>query len=132
MSLTTARHFGPGHPLAEVAAGHCAKHPIASRIGGVACGPCWELAIRDDERVVVEYGLPRELTPDPSYVDDIAVELACAGERVTLSPVEYRAAFTRLAGRGWPVTRIVDRLRGCRRRPAPSSSVTTPAVPVAA
>jgi hypothetical protein len=109
--------FGPFHPLAEVAARHCRPHPIARRIGGVACGECWELAIRDDERVVVEYDLPRQLTADPSYVDDIAVELACAGESVPLTRPERRAAEVLMRARGWPLARIADHLRTCRRRP---------------
>jgi hypothetical protein len=90
-------HFGPGHPLAEVATRHC-NHP-APLLGGVACGACWELAVRDDERLVVECGLPREIEPDPEYVDEIAVDLACRGERVELTPAEFRVAVRRLAAR---------------------------------
>jgi hypothetical protein len=76
----------------------------------VACGACWERAIRDDERVVVECGLPREITPDPSYVDQIAVDLACRGERVSLTRREFRVAVARLHGRRLPVTAIARRL----------------------
>jgi hypothetical protein len=77
----------------------------------VACGACWELAIRDDERVVVEYGLPRDLNPDPDYIDDIAVELACRGERVTLTRAERIEAIQRLQARRFTTWQIMARLR---------------------
>ncbi|MFL6144919.1 MAG: hypothetical protein ACJ72N_24020 [Labedaea sp.] len=57
-------------------------------IGGVGCGACWERAIRDDERAVVLFGLPREIEVDPSLVDEVAVELALRGESVSLRSVE--------------------------------------------
>ena len=80
-----APHLGPSHPLAEVAARHCFEHTgqRGNGVGKVACGACWERAIRDDERVVVEHDLPRDLVPDPTYVDEIAVDLACRGEQVS-------------------------------------------------
>jgi hypothetical protein len=77
----------------------------------VACGQCWERAVRDDERVVVEFGLSRELVRDPLLVDEVAVELACRGERVALTPVERRVAVARLAGRGVSRTRVAVLLR---------------------
>ncbi|GAA3293134.1 hypothetical protein Dvina_43585 [Dactylosporangium vinaceum] len=107
--FTTTVHFGPGHPLADVARRHCDAHrPPLARI--VACGACWELAIRDDERFAVECGLPRELTPDPNYVDEIAVDLACRGERVELTRAEFTAAVVRLHGRGMTPSAISKRL----------------------
>lgn len=115
-STTTGRprrHLGPEHPLAEVAARHCAAHSGTRRfagVGQVACGACWERAIRDDERIAVEFGLPRELVPDLSYVDEVAVELACAGERVVLTPAERAVAVRLLGGRGMAVTPIASRL----------------------
>lgn len=107
------RHLGPAHPLAEVAGRWCAAHWGGSRragVGQVACGACWERAIRDDERIAVEFGLPRELVPDPAYVDEVAVELACAGERVAVTPVERALAVRQLGGRGLTMTGIADRL----------------------
>jgi hypothetical protein len=62
----------------------------------VACGACWERAIRDDERVVAEFKLSRHQAADPAYVDEIAVELACRGERCPLTPVERAEAVRRL------------------------------------
>jgi ParB family chromosome partitioning protein len=41
-------HFVITHPQAEAAASSC-EHETTLKLG-VACGPCWETAIRDDER----------------------------------------------------------------------------------
>jgi len=104
MSVLTF-HFGPEHPLAEVAARHCLTHDVD--LGSeVACGECWERAIRDDERIVVECGLPREIVPDPTYVDEIAVSLACRGERVALTTVEFAVAVHRLTAKGLSAVEI--------------------------
>ena len=46
-------HFGPSHPLAIEAKDRCGREHNrrgVRLVGGVACGPCWELVIRDDER----------------------------------------------------------------------------------
>lgn len=104
-----AGYFGSEHVLADVAARHCDAHrsPFTR---AVACGACWELAIRDDERFAVEFGLPRELEPDPSYIDEIAVDLACQGERIQLTPAELAVAVARLYGRSLSLTRIAMRL----------------------
>jgi hypothetical protein len=109
MRLDFPAYFGPSHPLAEVAARHC-DAPANTLIGGVACGTCWERAIRDDEQVVTEYGLPRDLDPDPNYVDEIAVELACRGERIALTPVEFRVAVETLSNRRLTTVQIARRL----------------------
>ncbi len=95
-------YLGEEHPLASVARDRCRlEHPrTRRRMGGVACGRCWEQAIRADERVVVELGLPAEPVADPELVDEVAVDRACAGEAVRLSKAERRAALLRLAGRG--------------------------------
>jgi hypothetical protein len=74
----------------------------------VACGDCWERAIRDDERVVVLFGLPREIEPDPTYVDTIAVEQAVAGHKPSLTPPEEAKAVAILLRRGWSDTRIAE------------------------
>lgn len=113
--------LGWSHPLARVAADRCkAEHGLVSNgVGGVACGRCWERAIRDDERVVVTFGLPRELTPDPSYVDPIAVELACGGEPVRLTRAERRAAAERLTAAGLPLTQVARRLSPRDTAPRP-------------
>ena len=113
ISTATPTHLGWSHPLAEVAARHCFAH-TGSRgfgIGRVACGRCWELAIRDDERVAVEHELPRELTADPDHLDEVAVRLACKGERVALTPVERTMAAHRMYAAGVPVKVIAQRLR---------------------
>jgi hypothetical protein len=98
---------GMPHPVAEPARRRCRElHPeLAARVA-VACGECWERAIRDDERAVVLFGLPREIEPDPSYVDEIAVERAVAGHRPRLTPVEEAKAVAILLRQGWSDTRI--------------------------
>lgn len=96
-------HLGPTHPVAEVAARRCAEShalPPGSRLGRVACGACWERAIRDDERAVIEFEVPREIEPDPAYVDEIAVERACQGEQLPLTPAEQAEAVRRLVAAG--------------------------------
>jgi ParB family transcriptional regulator, chromosome partitioning protein len=45
-----SRWFTSKHPLARVARGLCGSHPDRRTIiGSVACGACWEAAIRADE-----------------------------------------------------------------------------------
>jgi hypothetical protein len=67
--------------------------------------------IRDDERCAVLFDLPRVWDVDPSYVDVVAVERACAGVHVRLTPAERRAAVQQLVDRGYSRTRIARRLR---------------------
>jgi hypothetical protein len=96
-------YLSRAHPLASVAAQYCARHAGRSHrgyVGRVACGGCWERAIRDDARVVAAFGLPRQLTPDLGYVDEIAVEFACRGERRSLTAVERAEAVRRLSTAG--------------------------------
>lgn len=98
MSNRPKGHLGPRHPLAGVAARLCEAHLgpwRVSGLGGVACGGCWEQAIRNDESVVVEFGLARDVEPDPSFVDEVAVDLALQGACVALTPAE-RAEVDRL------------------------------------
>ena len=87
-------HLGQAHPLSEVAAGHCLGHrrPL---VGGVACGACWEHAIRDDERVVVEHELPSQLKGDADLIDPVAIARAIAGQPVSLTSAERRLVNTR-------------------------------------
>lgn len=57
-------HFSVHHPLAGEAAQACrAAHPNVGRVGGVACGPCWEQTIRKDEGIRIPgeaLGIARE------------------------------------------------------------------------
>jgi hypothetical protein len=95
-------YLGWSHPLARIANRHCRAHnrPGISGwtggVGAVACGGCWERAIRDDERVVVEYGLTRQQGADIDVVDEIAIERACRGEQVRLTRVERSIAAVQL------------------------------------
>lgn len=47
---TVVRHFGQGHPLATAARAMCRPQKHSGVLAKVACGPCWERAIRTDER----------------------------------------------------------------------------------
>ena len=76
----------------------------------VRSAACWERAIRDDERLVVECDLPREIVPDPEFVDEIAVSLACRGERTELTAPEFAVAVRRLRGRGLSAMEAARRL----------------------
>ena len=115
-------HLGRRHPLAKVARQHCvARHQPGTvlLVGEVACGECWELAIRDDEQIVVEHGLPREIEPDPTYIDEIAVDLACRGKRVSLTAADRAAAAKRLSLAGLSPEQIATRLRTSADRIVP-------------
>jgi hypothetical protein len=70
----------------------------------------WEHAIRADERAVVEFDVPREIDPDPGYVDEIAVERALYGDPVPLTRAEQVEAVRRLVGRGALLPRIAELL----------------------
>jgi hypothetical protein len=110
-------YLGSAHPLAVVAAGRCRESHgrrggsfVGGVVGGVACGACWERAIRDDERVVVLFGLPREIEPDLSYVDEVAVDRVCAGERLALTAAERSVAARRMRAAGLSVHEVACRL----------------------
>ena len=87
-------HLGPSHPLARIAGQRCTH--LNPQVGGVACGECWESAIRDDERFVVENDLPREVGDQDDGVDEVAVERAVAGEPMHLTRQEQRIAIAAL------------------------------------
>lgn len=94
-------YLGWGHPLAGVARRLCASaHRLGpgSRVGGVACGRCWERAIRADERVAVAFGLDSpHPVGDSGEVDQIAVDRVLAGEVLRLTPAD-RAEIARRHG----------------------------------
>jgi hypothetical protein len=108
-------YFGPRHPLAQVARRHCRTHHASSQptrqVGGIACGACWEHAIRTDERFVIECDLDDEPDVSDDHIDEIAVAYAVAGRKVTLTTAERDAAIRLLGGRQVPVTRISRLLR---------------------
>jgi hypothetical protein len=107
-------HFSTEHALASVARRLCEQRhsvPLSARMGAVACGGCWEAAIRADERVAIEFGLPALAGEDAVIVDEIAVERAVAGDQdVRLNREEKRAAIAVLAGRGFSHTGVSKRL----------------------
>ncbi|GAA1608824.1 hypothetical protein ACFQY4_00210 [Catellatospora bangladeshensis] len=88
------------HPLAGVAARRCVGHvhlDPADLLGGVACGSAWATALTDDLLFAVECGLPLDIEPDPSYIDEIAVRRAMRGERLELTECERAEVRRRLA-----------------------------------
>jgi hypothetical protein len=99
--------------LAPVVATHCARHLGSERrryVGRVGCGACWERAIRDDERVVILFDLPGARSADPSHVDEVAVDRACRGKRVGLTPTERVEAVRRLTASGLGTGAVGERL----------------------
>lgn len=87
------------HPLAVVAARNCQKHPtvLENLIGGVACEGCWDDTLLADYLFAAEHDLPIEITVDPFYIDEIAVELAVKGHEVELTELERTEVKRRLA-----------------------------------
>jgi len=108
-------YFGPSHPLAQIARRHCRTHhtePQPTRqVGQVACGACWEHAIRTDERFAVECDLDEEPAVPADHIDEIAVAYAVTGRPVTLTKAEREAAIRLLGDRQVPVKRISRLLR---------------------
>jgi hypothetical protein len=98
--MPSTMFFGPEHPLAAVAAQRCqaSGHDATGHLGGTACGPCWEAAIRTDERVVVECDLDDAEPIGADFIDEVAVELALADLPVPLTAAEQDVVFTRLYG----------------------------------
>jgi hypothetical protein len=115
-SVTRSRsaYFSSQHPLAEVARHRCrSHHPRAGgspRLGNVACGACWEHAIRTDERFVVEHGLDDEPEVPADYLDQVAVHRALTGRRVTLTAAERAEAAWLLVLRRTPLVEVAERL----------------------
>lgn len=103
-------HLGRKHPLAEVASRTCAPHRGGSKVGGVACGACWEAAIRADERWLAEVGDGPALA-EPT-IDQIAVERAASmsGQAPALRPAEKVAAARLMRSRGLAYEEIGQRL----------------------
>lgn len=114
--MNRATVFPERHPLAGLARKRChiehgtgvGSPPVA------ACAGCWEQVIRADERVVVEFDLPRAAVADPAYVDAVALERALAGVGVHLTKAERVVAVEILARDGWAPTAIAARLRTSR------------------
>lgn len=84
----TSQPFTSAHPCAAEAREICTHHDTRQVLGGVACGQCWEAAIRADER--------------NSYdVDEAAIQRALSGDRtVKLNARELHEAILRLLDQG--------------------------------
>lgn len=74
VELTFQAHFGPAHPVFQAAVARCAAEHMTS--AGVACPPCWEFAVRADERFAVELGEDVAVAVEP---DLIAIDIATSG-----------------------------------------------------
>ena len=92
-------YFGDTHPLAATARLVCAENGHGKghiKVGGVACGPCWELAIRADQfrnaAAVEASGAGLRLVGEDATPDAIA---AAVGR--LLAEASYAAAARRLA-----------------------------------
>lgn len=106
-------YFGPSHPVAEAARQMCrSQHGEAGRTttGGVACAPCWEAAIRADERWVIETGDAPAEDGATEVLDDIAIERAIRGDQVRLTPAERAEAARRMLAAGLTATTVGHRL----------------------
>lgn len=99
-------HFTSAHRLHRAAAALCTpQHQQARSTLSNVCGPCWEAAIRDDER--------SEQDPPPvrDVVDEVAVQRAIDGDRaVRLNVSEREEAVERLARQGLSDRNIAMRL----------------------
>jgi hypothetical protein len=98
------------HPVASAARRTCrTAHRLhySARLDGVACPPCWATALLCDAAIAEAFELPSAPpAPDPLYVDPVAVERACTGERIPLTWIEQVAATRLLLADGWGVTWI--------------------------
>ncbi|MFR9806455.1 hypothetical protein ACL02T_29825 [Pseudonocardia sp. RS010] len=101
-----------GHPVAPVARQSCREFGHQTlHTDAVACGRCWEHAIRADERVVVEFGLTaKDERPDPGYIDVVAVERVIEGEYLPLGSNERDEVIRRMRAQGCGPWTISDRL----------------------
>lgn len=100
-------HFDPTHPLYAKVAG-CA-HESRIHYGNVACGPCWEAAIRAD-------ALGQDVGLDEGDFDWVAVERFLGGDRsISLTHVMRRQVVRRLHGEGRSDSDIAG-LIGCDER----------------
>ncbi len=126
--------FGARHPQAGPARERCRSVHAGQqvkRLGGVACGACWEHAIRIDERLVVECGLDDAPEVPADDVDQVAVAYAVAGRRVALSDAERVVAVRLLADRRLTAARIARQLHMTTRAVA-HIMAADPVVPAAA
>lgn len=103
LPAVTRSRFSGEHPVAPAARRLCrGLHRVTGHalVGKVACASCWEEAIRADERIVREFELPEDVTPDPDYLDWVAIERFISGDPVPLTRAERREVTRRLLGAG--------------------------------
>lgn len=113
---TREGHLNRHHPVAEVAKRQCnTVHKLSNgqKIGGTACGVCWEFAIRADERWVIEVGDDTTKVNDGDGEPDHAAVEVAASRRGPLPPlraVDQREAAQVMRRRGVSTPDIAERL----------------------
>ena len=108
--MTAAAWFTKTHPLAGVARHRCITLHGTPPWWAVACGQCWEHAVRTDATVAALEDLPADLVTDPDLIDEVAVDRACAGHPVHLTDAETLVAVLRLRAEGLTLQMVADRL----------------------
>lgn len=104
----TKPYFGDTHPLAKAARALC-DHRGRPKVGAVACGPCWEQAIRDD------MGATPTVTPLVAVVDEAAIEAVLAGDwKTKCTPTEKTEVCRRWHAQGKSLNDL-ERLTGWTR-----------------
>lgn len=103
----TKSWFGETHPLACAARALCG-HRGRPKVGAVACGPCWEQAIREDMGKTV--AIPHTLDP----ADDSAIERILGGDwKLRCSSTDKTEVCRRWHAQGHPLAELA-RLTGWR------------------
>lgn len=104
----TRPYFSDAHPLAKSARALC-DHRGVPKVGAVACGPCWEQAIRDD------MGATPTVAPLVAVVDEAAIEAVLAGEwKTKCTPTEKTEVCRRWHAQGKSLNDL-ERLTGWTR-----------------
>jgi ParB family chromosome partitioning protein len=104
----TRPYFSDAHPLAKAARALCG-HRGVPKVGAIACGPCWEQAIRDD------MGATPTVAPLVAVIDESAVEAVLAGEwKTKCTPTEKTEVCRRWHAQGKSLNDL-ERLTGWTR-----------------
>lgn len=103
---SAGHYFSGSHPLADIARCLCTHDGERPLLGGhIACGPCWEAAIRADatgEQV-------------DTSLDESAIQRAVSGDPARLSVAELDEAVHRLTNDGLSASQAANRLRVTKR-----------------
>jgi hypothetical protein len=87
------------------------KQKVAySRAVNFARARRWAPPLAWDDNIDDPTAQPHEVDADLVVLDEVAIERRIAGEKVRLTPAEQLECVRRMTARGWPVTRISERL----------------------